>query len=89
MIYVKFICNTPYCGTESIYYQEFKEKNIKLFDEIGEELARENGESYEYLINGWNEPASDDELDEYYADCYANSYWKFISEEEYHNESGW
>ena len=55
MIYVKFICNTPYCGTESICYQEFKEKDEELFNEIGEELARENGESYEYLINGWGE----------------------------------
>lgn len=59
MIYVKFICNTPYCGTESIYYQEFEEEDEKLFDEICEEYARENGESYEHLINGWGEPVDE------------------------------
>jgi hypothetical protein len=52
MVYVKFVCNTPYCGTESIDYQSFEEEDTNLFDEIGAELARENGESYEYLING-------------------------------------
>lgn len=88
MVYVKFVCNTPYCGTESIDCQAFEEKDTNLFDEIGEELARQNGESYEYLINGWNEPVNDDELDEYYADCYANSYWEIITEEEFHEE-GW
>lgn len=89
MVYVKFICKTPYCGTESIDYQEFKEKDEKFFDEICAELARENGESYEYLINGWGEPVAEDELELYYEDCYSYSYWKIISKEEYHNESGW
>lgn len=89
MIYVKFVCNTPYCGTESIYYQEFEEEDEKLFDEICEEYARENGESYEHLINGWGEPVDEDDLDWYFVDCYANSYWEILSEEEYHDESGW
>ena len=54
MFYFKFTADTPICGTEHIKYHEFKERPTDAeLDEIAEELAQINAESYEYIITGW------------------------------------
>ena len=95
MHYYKITTATCYCGTDSEHYiasQEPMSKEELL--ETAEELARENAESFEYLITGWNdeniEDLSEEEvqelLDNYYADC---SYeYEEISKEEYEENMG-
>ena len=62
--------------------------------ETAEELTRENAESFEYLVTGWNgeniEDLNEDEvqelLDNYYADCSCE--YEEISKEEYEENMG-
>lgn len=62
MIYVKFWGSAEYCGTDYEEYKAFSDNTTKdqLADEAYE-LGRENGESYEYLVFGWDGP----DMDEY------------------------
>ncbi len=88
MFYFRLIANTPYCGTENFDYFKFEKRptNAEL-DEMAEEFARSNAESYEYLLTGWNDDEFEDEdeeaeaLNNYYADCYGS--WEEITEEEF------
>lgn len=95
MKYYKIITTTIYCGTENEHFivsqEPMSEEELR---ETAEELTRENAESFEYLVTGWNdeniEDLTEDEvqelLDNYYADC---SYKiKEISKEEYEEEMG-
>jgi hypothetical protein len=90
MKYYKFIAETPYCGTEMEDYRSFDyEPTEAELEEIADELCRENAESYEYLVSGWDdenfegmtEEEQQEEIDNYYADCYGG--WKEITEEEF------
>jgi hypothetical protein len=88
MFYFRFTADTPYCGTELVDYQKFKERPTDAeLDEIAEDLARSNAESFEYLVTGWNDDNFDDEdeeaeaIENYYADCYGS--WEEITEEEF------
>lgn len=90
MKYYKFIAETPYCGTGMEDYRSFDyEPTEAELDEIADELCRENAESYEYLVSGWDnenfedmtEEEQQEELDDYYANCYGG--WKEITEEEF------
>lgn len=92
MKYVHFHLTTEYCGTESDEYAKYsdsvKEKEI---DEDCYELARNNAESYEHLCTGWHgedledytEEEREQELSWYYDEALSNSYWEFITKEEY------
>lgn len=88
MYYFKFVADTPYSGTENTYYLEFLEypTNAEL-TETAEEICRENAESYDYLVTGWNDDNFEDEdeaaeaVEDYYAGC--NCIWEEITEEEF------
>ena len=87
MAYFQIIVYTPYCGTVQEEYIECE--SMAEATSIAEELCRNNAESYEYLVSGWDnenfEDLTEEEqaeaLEEYYADCD----WCVdeISEEEY------
>lgn len=88
MFYFRFTADTPYCGTELVDYQKFEERPTDAeLDEIAENLAHNNAESYEYLVTGWNDDNFEDEdekaeaLENYYADCCGS--WEEIDEEEF------
>lgn len=88
MFYFKFTADTPYCGTELVDYQKFEERPTDAeLDEIAEDIARSNAESFEYLVIGWDDDSFEDEdeeaeaLENYYADCAGT--WEEITEEEF------
>ena len=56
MKYFKFTADTPYCGTENEYFYELGDKYATptYLNRLAEELARDNGEGYEYLVFGWD-----------------------------------
>lgn len=92
MFYFRFTADTPYCGTELIDYQKFEERPTDAeLDEIAEDMAQSNAESFEYLVTGWNDDGFDDEeekeeaLEDYYAGCTGT--WEEITEEEYNEEN--
>ena len=92
MFYFRFTADTPYCGTELVDYQKFEERPTDAeLDEIAEDIARSNAESFEYLVTGWDDDGFEDEdeeaeaLENYYADCCGS--WEEITEEEYNEES--
>ena len=98
MRYFKFTADTPYCGTENEYFYKIEDENATPadLDEMAEELARDNAESFEYLIHGWDynpveegemtEEEYEQSLEDYYAD-YSCKYEE-ISAEEYEEETG-
>lgn len=88
MFYFKFTADTPLCGTENTHYRGFEERPTDAeLDEMAEEFAQLNAESYEYLVTGWNDDNFEDEdeeaeaLENYYADCTGK--WEEITEEEF------
>lgn len=90
MFYYKITAETPYCGTDAEDYLAFEVRPTTAeLDEITEDFAHNNAESYEYLVGGWNdeefegmtEEERQEEIDNYYADCYGG--WEEITEEEY------
>ena len=92
MFYFRFTADTPYCGTELIDYQKFEERPTDAeLDEMAEDLSRNNAESFEYLVTGWDGDNFEDSVEEaeaienYYADCTGT--WEEISEEEYNEET--
>ena len=95
MLYVKFILDTAYCGTENIVKHKYE--NSYTDEDIEKEFLEEvrtNAESYEYLLTGWNnenfddlsEEEVEDELENYYNSAEENSYWEYITKEEYDDE---
>ena len=93
MFYYKFTADTPYCGTEAVEYHKFDTKpNDEMLNCIAEQMARENGESYEYLVTGWDDENIEDltegEIEEMlnndYADCHCG--YVEVTEEEYEEE---
>ena len=95
MKYYKITTRTIFSGTDNEHYIASQEpmSNEELQHTV-EELTRENAESFEYLLTGWDgeniEGMSEDEvqamLDDYYADCWGE--WQEISEAEYKEEMG-
>ena len=88
MFYFRFTADTPYCGTELVDYQKFEERPTDAeLDEMAEDIARSNAESFEYLVIGWDDDSFEDEdeqaeaLENYYADCTGT--WEEITEEEF------
>ena len=66
----KVTCTTPYCGTNAEYWV-FADSEEDIYAGDCEEWAFENGQSFEYLAaGGWGEEfESEEERDDYYADC--------------------
>jgi hypothetical protein len=88
MFYFRFTADTPYCGTENTDYRKFEERPTDAeLDEMAEEFAQLNAESYEYLATGWSNGNCEDTvaLEMYYADCTGT--WEEITEEEFEENS--
>lgn len=92
MFYFRFTADTPYCGTENTDYRAFEERPTDAeLDEMAEDMAQSNAESFEYLVTGWdddnfdNGDEKDEALEDYYAAC--TGIWEEISEEEYNGEN--
>ena len=95
MFYYKFTATTEYCGTECEEFHKFEVKpKLEELNELAEQIARENAESYEYLVTGWDndniEDMTEGEIEEllnnYYADAFCS--YEEITEEEYNEEMG-
>lgn len=97
MRYIKFTASTPYCGTDNERYVSFDDNVTEVeLKEYAEDLARENGESFEYLIFGWGtDPVEegectqeeyDEAIDNYYADCSCE--YEEIDKEEFEENGG-
>ena len=95
MRYIKIVLSARYCGTTVEIYYETDMTDKELNDYV-EEAARTHAESYEYMVFGWDESAEDyaesegitleealEEIDSYYEDALAESYWEEITKEEY------
>jgi hypothetical protein len=92
MFYFKFIADTAYCGTKCIEYMAFEERPPEIeLDDIAEEIAINNAESFEYLVTGWDDDEFDNDedraaaLEDYYNDV--SGCWIEISKEEFEENS--
>ena len=87
MAYFKITVETPFVGTNEEEYIECETTSEAVA--FAEELCRNNAESYEYLVSGWDgenfedmtEEKQTEELEEYYASC--DWYVDEVSTEEY------
>lgn len=83
MRYIHFTGGNDYCGCD-IDEQEAFPDNVTDYelDEIAENKAIENGESFSHCATGWNEDfESEEEEEDYYEGCWCE--WEEISKEEY------
>ena len=90
MYYYRIKVSTIYCGTDNEHYIASKEPMTEEeLRDTAEDLMRENAESFEYLVTGWNDEMTEDMseeevqelLDNYYADCSCE--YEEISKEEF------
>ena len=80
--YYKFIANTPYAGTEEIFYQMYgTDPTEEELRRDAEDFCEENANDYEYLAGDWGCEPDEDDLAIYYDDCTCE--WEEISKEEY------
>ena len=95
MRYIKMVLNTEYAGTEDVIYLKTEATDTELYAMVAEE-AYSNAEQYDYMVFGWGEDAesyaeengisveeAEEELNSYYGEAQAYSYWEEITEEEY------
>lgn len=85
MKYVKFYGNNGFCGTDYEEYVAFEDDvSENEIDEMSNEYAYENAETYEYMKDGWD-PQEESEEDEewYYENAIESCRWDYCSEEEY------
>lgn len=92
MFYFKFVADTAYCGTEHIEYMTFEERPSEdELDDIAQDIANNNAESFEYLVTGWDDDEFDNDedraaaLEDYYNDV--SGCWTEISKEEFEENS--
>lgn len=83
MKYVKFMCETPFCGTNNEEYLAFEDSITEgELDDILNDMVYDNAQSFEYCATGWDfNFESEEEREAYYEDCCGN--WVYISKEEY------
>ena len=97
MRYVKFTASTPYCGTDNERYVAFRDgATDDEVDEYADDFARDNAESFEYLVFCWDaDPVGDGEMteeeyeetmDNFYADCHCE--YEDVSKEEFEENGG-
>lgn len=83
MRYIKFEGSAPYCGTDFETVAIFEDDTPDgVINEYADNLAHDNGESYEYLATGWDgEFESEEDEESYYDDCECS--WTEVTKEEY------
>lgn len=95
MRYIKIVLDTAYCGTKEERYIETNMTDKELNDIVADE-AFNHAENYAYMVYGFGETAEEyaegcgisieeaiEELELYYEDSAANSYWEEVTKEEY------
>lgn len=89
MRYIKFTAETNYPGATVIEYIAFPDNTTDIFlTEYANDLAQENGESYEYLAIDWDmeEEERDEALDYYWQNV--NGFWEEVDEKEWADNCG-
>lgn len=83
MRWIIFEGGTDYCGTKFTDWATFADDTSDSdINDYANALARDNGESFEYLHTGWGGEFEDEEDKEsYYAGCYCE--WTEVTKEEY------
>lgn len=82
MKYYKFTAETPFCGTNHEEYRAYEKEPTEVeLNELADEICADNAASFEYLVSGCDDEPTEEELEDYYADCYGG--WVEVSEEEY------
>ena len=90
MFYFKINAETAYCGTDIEQYYQFEEKPTdEELDELTKSVVRDNAETYEYLVSGFDgehfedmtEEEQEEELENYYQNCSGS--WEEVTEEEF------
>lgn len=81
MVYVRFHYDCGYCGCDNDEYMEFEEGEYTEsdLDVMLSEGAYMNAEQYAYQFDF----DSEEDLDDYYNDANYNSYWEYVDEKEY------
>ena len=99
MRYIKFEGGTGFCGCDFMKLEVF-EDSVKdaVLDEIADEYARDNGESYLDIENDYSIYREDFESEEEYEDAYCQAdawywedcycFWTELSREKYLEEGG-
>ena len=95
MRYIKIVLDTEYVGTKNEIYLATEATDAELSAMVAEE-AYSNAEQYDYMVFGWGEDVysyaeengitvedAENELEEYYEEAQACSYWEEITKEEY------
>lgn len=88
MRYIRFTGGTGYCGCDFDEVEVFDDDTPDSdIDDCADDMARDNGESFEYCATDWGEDfETEEDRDAYYEDCWCN--WEEISEEEYKEIKG-
>lgn len=99
MRYIKFMCDTPFCGTDLEEYVAFEDGYTdEQLDQYAADLARENGEAYEHIEVDYSiyredydteeeyEEAWFEAESEYYCECTGD--WEEVSYEEFLENDG-
>ena len=81
MRYIKFRCETPFCGTDLEEYVAFEDDYTdENLNRYADELAYENGNSYEDIETDYSIYRDDYDSDEEYEKAYSEA------EEDYYSE---
>lgn len=81
MRYIKFTCDTPFCGTEVVEYVAFEDDYTdEDLDQYAADLAHDNGETYEDIESDYSIYREDYGTEEEYEEAY------FEAETEYYCE---
>lgn len=86
--YIRFIGGNGYCGCDIDEVEVFPDDTTdKELDQCADDMAMENGESFEDVATGWDRDfESEEEREDYYDGCYCS--WHEISEEDYKEMKG-
>lgn len=86
MKYVRFYGDNGYDGCSYEEYLAFSEDEYdeEELNNMSDEYAQENAETYEYVVTGWNNDwDSEDDKEDYYNSIFDYCGWEYITEEEY------
>ena len=85
MKYVKFYGNNGFCGTDYEEYVAFEDDvSENEIDNMSNEYAYENAETYEYMKYAWSSGYESEEDEEwYYENAMESCGWDYCSKEEY------
>jgi|GEM_PF-3717846 len=87
-VYVMFLLQTPYGGTNEVIKERFLDPEHQEIDEYGHQASYEHAENYSYLHTGWGNGFDDEEDEEsWYEECTYT--WKYITKEEFEDDNAY